>query len=139
MIDLVKVADRRHVRTAALNRAQVKTLSSDFAWSVINAIDDAPSGDNVQIIVIMAAGGAFCAGLDLTMKERGSIRRMLGLMISDEVDISAIHPQTLRQTGCWRRDRPASGRGTWSAVVCDVRLIAKRARLMMDDTGATLR
>ena len=75
MTDLVRISDRGHVRTVTLSRPHVKNaLSDELAWSVVNAVDDAARDDDVWVIAITGSGDAFCAGLDLTMKERTSLR-----------------------------------------------------------------
>ena len=71
MTDLVKIADVGHVRTITLNRPDKKNaLSTDLAWAVIGAVDEAAAIDNVRVIAITGSGDSFCAGLDLSGGQR---------------------------------------------------------------------
>ena len=67
MSDLVKVADKGHVRTITLNRPEKKNaLSTQLAWGVVEAIDAAAKDDNVWVVALTGSGDSFCAGLDLS-------------------------------------------------------------------------
>ena len=58
MSDLVKVADKGHVRTITLNRAEKKNaLSTQLAWGVIEAIEAGP-----EISIPGSMSGAGIAG-----------------------------------------------------------------------------
>ncbi len=67
MSDLVKVADKGHVRTITLNRPEKKNaLSTQLAWGVIEAIDAAAKDDHIWVVALTGSGDSFCAGLDLS-------------------------------------------------------------------------
>jgi len=71
MTDVVKVADKGHVRTITLNRPDKKNaLSNELAWGVVAAVEDAAKVDDVWVVAITGSGDSFCAGLDLSGGER---------------------------------------------------------------------
>lgn len=134
MSEVVKVTDKGHVRTIALNRPDRKNaLSDELAWGVVNAIDDAAKDDNVWVVAVTGTGDAFCAGLDLTMTERTSPLSPQNAQL-DDLNWVGHFLLSIRK----RCDKPvvggvngvAVGAGLGLAMATDVRLVAKSARLM---------
>lgn len=134
MSNVVKVTDKGHVRTIALNRPDRKNaLSDELAWGVVNAIDDAAKDDNVWVVAVTGTGDSFCAGLDLTMTERTSPLSPQNAQL-DDINWVGHFLLSIRR----RCDKPvvggvngvAVGAGLGLAMATDVRLVAKSARLM---------
>jgi len=134
MSDVVKVTDKGHVRTIALNRPDRKNaLSDELAWGVVNAIDAAAQDDNVWVVAVTGTGDAFCAGLDLTMTERTSPLSPQNAQL-DDINWVGHFLLSIRR----RCDKPvvggvngvAVGAGLGLAMATDVRLVAKSARMM---------
>ena len=134
MTDVVKVADSGHVRTITLNRPDKKNaLSNELAWGVITAVEDAAKIDDVWVIAITGSGDSFCAGLDLTSRERFHPYTPQSAQL-DDISWVGQFLLAIRK----RCDKPvvggingvAVGAGLGLAMATDVRLVAKSARLM---------
>jgi 2-(1,2-epoxy-1,2-dihydrophenyl)acetyl-CoA isomerase len=134
MTDVVKIADKGHVRTITLNRPDKKNaLSNALAWGVVEAVDAAAKDDDVWVVAITGSGDAFCAGLDLAGGEHYSpFSRQTAQL--DDISWVGNFLLAIRK----RCDKPvvggingvAVGAGLGLAMATDVRLVAKSARLM---------
>jgi 2-(1,2-epoxy-1,2-dihydrophenyl)acetyl-CoA isomerase len=133
--DALQVTQAGHVRTIRLNRPAVKNaLSSELAWGVVTAIEDAGRDDDVWVVAITGTGDAFCAGLDL--KGGGASRHPASAQTAYLDDIDWVGRFLLScRSQC---DKPvvagingvAVGAGLALAMAADIRIVARSARLM---------
>jgi enoyl-CoA hydratase/carnithine racemase len=135
MSDVLQVKDEGRVRTISLHRPEKKNaLSSDLAWGVVRAVEQAARDDSVWVLAITGSGDAFCSGLDLggggedASPLTGQDRQL------DDISWVGRFPLVLRQV-C---DKPivggingvAAGAGMSLAMACDVRLGARSLRFI---------
>lgn len=138
MSDVLQVETHGPVRLLRLNRPETRNaLTPELAEQLGAALDEARRKDDLRAIVLTGAGGAFCSGIDLSQvlgmlgkapsadARRTLSRRVLG---------GSLHPALL---ALWSFPKPtvaavagaAAGFGLDLACACDLRVVAKDARL----------
>jgi 2-(1,2-epoxy-1,2-dihydrophenyl)acetyl-CoA isomerase len=130
------------IATITIDRPEKRNAMS---WAVLNdflvTVDEAGRDDRARVVILTGAGGAFCAGTDLSdlsatpAGERGRTAAREGppwpLVACPKPVVAAV-------------DGPAVGMGAEFATQCDVRILSTRARLawnfvhrgLVPDTGA---
>ena len=125
-----------HVRVLRLNRPERKNaLTSSLGWTVVQAVGEAHTDDNVRAIALTGNGDAFCSGLDLSSGDDAPLETGLSdqELTLDEMGWVGRFLIALR----FETDKPvvagvngaAVGLGLSLAMAADIRIAADTARL----------
>jgi 2-(1,2-epoxy-1,2-dihydrophenyl)acetyl-CoA isomerase len=134
-VSALEISEEGRVRTLRLNRPEKKNaLSSELAWGIVTAVEEAAKDDDVWVIAITGTADAFCSGLDLGGDGEDASPLSGHSAFLDDISWVGRFPLVLRQL-C---DKPvvgglngvAAGAGLSLAMSCDIRLMARSARLI---------
>lgn len=130
MADLIETtADR--ITTLTLNRADsLNALSLEMIQTLIDTLNRLATDPNTGAIVITGAGRAFCAGGDVksmaARAQRGFEERVENLRHSHQVpQLVRTHPKIVIAM----MNGVATGAGLALALACDLRIMARSARI----------
>ena len=122
-----------HIATITLNRPErMNTISGPMLNQLTQALLDADKDPEVRVVILTGTGRAFCAGLDLTQATRGSTGITAGASVATTLDLKFTPPTVL-----FNMDTPvicalngsAAGYGMDTALGCDIRVMAKGAKM----------
>jgi enoyl-CoA hydratase/carnithine racemase len=130
---LYEVAD--HIATITLNRPErMNTISRAMLGELTQRLLDADQDRDVRVIILTGTGRAFCAGLDLAEATRSDNTGGItgGAAVATDLDLRNTPPTVLFNLGkptICALNGSAAGYGMDTALGCDIRLMAKGAKM----------
>jgi enoyl-CoA hydratase/carnithine racemase len=124
------VADR--VATIRLNRPERKnafTMEMVDAWA--EALDEVHHDPAVRVLVLTGTGDTFCSGVDLERRLDGTVATPLSRkqILSERVHRIPLLMESLDKPVIAAINGPAVAAGLDMALMCDIRIMARSARL----------
>lgn len=123
-----------HIATITLNAPErMNTISGPMLDQLTERLLEANADSNVRVVILTGAGRAFCAGLDLRAQTGGGGTGILsGSVVSTTLNLRHTPPTVLHEmekpTIC-ALNGGAAGYGMDTALGCDMRIMAKSAKL----------
>ena len=124
-----------HIATITLNAPErMNTISGPMLNQLTVRLQEADSDPQVRCVILTGAGRAFCAGLDLRAQTQGAGLSIgsSGGVTSTTLDLKNTPPTVLQEmetpTIC-AINGGAAGYGMDTALGCDIRIMAKSAKL----------
>jgi enoyl-CoA hydratase/carnithine racemase len=133
--DEVLYATADHIATITLNRPErMNTISGPMLRQLTERLLQADADRDVRVVVLTATGRAFCAGLDLTEVTRPSTPGGItgGASNASDLDLRNTPPTVLFNLGkptICALNGSAAGYGMDTALGCDIRIMAKGAKM----------
>ena len=133
--DEVLYATGDHIATITLNRPErMNTISRAMLGQLTERLLEADADRGVRVIVLTGTGPAFCAGLDLTevMRPSASGGITSGASNATDLDLRNTPPTVLFNLGkptICALNGSAAGYGMDTALGCDIRIMAKGAKM----------
>jgi enoyl-CoA hydratase/carnithine racemase len=131
----VLYATADHIATITLNRPErMNTISREMLGQLTERLLEADADRDVRVVVLTGTGRAFCAGLDLTEITRPSASGGItsGASNATDLDLRNTPPTVLFNLGkptICALNGSAAGYGMDTALGCDIRIMAKGAKM----------
>ncbi|WP_367110448.1 enoyl-CoA hydratase/isomerase family protein [uncultured Psychrobacter sp.] len=124
-----------HIATVTLNRPEIRNAFNDETISELNTVfSELGSDDNVRVIVLAAAGKAFCAGADLNwMRAMADFSYEENLADADKLAqmLKTIYECPKPTIAAIQGDVYAGGMGL--VAVCDIAIAVKTANFCLSE------
>jgi enoyl-CoA hydratase/carnithine racemase len=124
-----------HIATITLNAPdRMNTISATMLDQLTQRLKEADADPEVRCVILTGAGRAFCAGLDLRAQTQGAGLSIgsSGGVTSTSLDLKNTPPTVMQEmetpTIC-ALNGGAAGYGMDTALGCDIRIMAKSAKL----------
>jgi enoyl-CoA hydratase len=134
------------VLAITINRPDVlNAVTSDMAWDVVDAVEEASRDASVRVITLTGAGRAFCAGADLSGRQDSPPTSTRPGSVLDSVNRLALAFRGAPKPVVALVNGPAVGVGSSFALAADILLASDRAYIqtgfhkigLMPDGGGT--
>ena len=125
---LYEIRDR--IATITLNRPErLNAFDAEMLDDWVEALQDARTNDDVQVVVLTGAGRAFCSGGDVgNMKERSAAAPLQHKRWLENVHRVPLAMEALDKPTIAALNGAAVGAGLDMALMCDLRFAAEGAR-----------